>query len=146
MLGSTWKHVQDRNQSPATCSQERKGENPCQGSCGELQRGEVCDSSGSCGKLQRGVENQLNGDRLDYHSMQISDYVYVDKVFENLRQKLRLSSCTLDVSFDILNVSTMRWIFTPWMRSTLCHDQVIKWAKAKKGTFLHRLCFFFGNG
>ena len=25
----------------------------------------------------------------------------------------------------------MIYDFSPWMRSTLCHDQVIKWAKAK---------------
>ena len=37
----------------------------------------------------------------------------------------------LEQSIEILNVSTMMWRFTPWMRSTLCHDQVIKWATAK---------------
>ena len=31
VLGSTWKHVQDRTQNPATCSQERlTKDNPCQ--------------------------------------------------------------------------------------------------------------------
>ena len=37
----------------------------------------------------------------------------------------------LDQSFVFLNVSSVVWNFTPWMRSTLCHEQVIKWAKAK---------------
>ena len=31
----------------------------------------------------------------------------------------------------ILNVSTIEWTFTPWMRFTLLHDTVVKWAKAK---------------
>ena len=34
--------------------------------------------------------------------MQISDYPYVDKVFENLRKKLRLSSYTLDAKTNVL--------------------------------------------
>ena len=37
----------------------------------------------------------------------------------------------VDNSSDILNLSTTIFDFSPWMRSTLCHDQVIKWAKAK---------------
>ena len=32
---------------------------------------------------------------------------------------------------DLLNVSTMIYIFSPWTRSAQCHDQAIKWAKAK---------------
>ena len=34
--------------------------------------------------------------------MQISDYRYVEKVFENLRQKLRLSSYTFDAKTNVL--------------------------------------------
>ena len=34
-------------------------------------------------------------------------------------------------SFEILNLTTMMYDFSPWMRMTLCHDQRIKWAKAK---------------
>ena len=37
----------------------------------------------------------------------------------------------VNISFEILNLSTMTNDFYLWMRSTLCHDQVIKWAKAK---------------
>ena len=40
-------------------------------------------------------------------------------------------SLIVEQSFKTLNVSTMIWSVTLWMRSTLCHDQVIKWAKAK---------------
>ena len=88
MLGSTWKHVQDVF-SREECRQSVKeaAEN-----CSEVMCVTV---SGSCGKLQRGVENQLEKTRLDYHTLQISDYRYVDKV-ENLRQKLRLCSNTFD--------------------------------------------------
>ena len=34
-------------------------------------------------------------------------------------------------AFEILNLSTMMYDFSPWMRTTLCLDQAIKWAKAK---------------
>ena len=37
----------------------------------------------------------------------------------------------LEQSIEIQDVSTMIWNVTPWMRFTLCHDQVIKWAKLK---------------
>ena len=37
----------------------------------------------------------------------------------------------LEHSFEILNVSTMVWNVACWMRSTLCHEQVVKWATAK---------------
>ena len=32
-------------------------------------------------------------------------------------------------SFEILNLSAMMYDASPWMRLTLCHDQVIRWAK-----------------
>ena len=32
---------------------------------------------------------------------------------------------------EILNLSTMMYDFSPWMRMTRCHDQAIKRAKAK---------------
>ena len=34
-------------------------------------------------------------------------------------------------SFEILNLTTMLYDFSPWMRMTLCHDQPTKWAKTK---------------
>ena len=34
-------------------------------------------------------------------------------------------------TFEILNLSAMMYDFSPWMRMTLCHDHVIRWAKAK---------------
>ena len=37
----------------------------------------------------------------------------------------------LNQHHEILNVSTIEWRFTPWMKSTLLHDKVIKWADAK---------------
>ena len=37
----------------------------------------------------------------------------------------------LEQDFEILNVSTIEWTLTPWMRSTSLHDTVIKWAKEK---------------
>ena len=37
----------------------------------------------------------------------------------------------LDQDFEMLNVSTIEWTFSPWMRSTLQHDKDTEWAKAK---------------
>ena len=34
-------------------------------------------------------------------------------------------------TFEIMNVSKMMYTFSLWMRSTPCHDQAIKHAKAK---------------
>ena len=48
------------------------------------------------GKQMKDVKNHLEKTSLDFHNMQISDYRYVSKVFENLRQKLRLRSYALD--------------------------------------------------
>ena len=42
------------------------------------------------------LKNHLERTRLHFHNLQISDYPYVEKVFENLRQKLRLGSYVLD--------------------------------------------------
>ena len=77
VFGSTRKLARNKDQNPATCSKERN---------------EYIPGQGSCGKLQRGGENQLERTRLDHHNMQLSDCRYVEKVFENMRQKLRLSS------------------------------------------------------
>ena len=101
VLVSARKLERNKDQNPAMCAQERNEDSPRQGSCGKLQRGNVCDSSGSCGKLQRGVENHLERTRSDYHNMQISDNRYAEKVFENLRQKLRLCSNTLDAKTNV---------------------------------------------
>ena len=95
VLGGTRELARNKDQNPATCPQERNEDNP-------QQRGDVCESSGGCGKLQRGVDNPLERTRLDYHNMQISDSRYVEKVFENLRQKFRLCSCTLDAKTSVL--------------------------------------------
>ena len=37
----------------------------------------------------------------------------------------------LDQKREILNVSTLEWHFTPWMRSILRHDKALQWARAK---------------
>ena len=34
-------------------------------------------------------------------------------------------------SFEILNLCTMMYDVSPWMRMTLCHDQAMRWANAK---------------
>ena len=34
-------------------------------------------------------------------------------------------------SFEVLNLPTTTYDFSPWMRTSLCHDQVITWARAK---------------
>ena len=51
----------------------------------------VCERSVGAGRPVQVFENQLARTQLDYHHMQISDDQYLEKVFENLRQKLNLS-------------------------------------------------------
>ena len=67
VFGSTGKLARNKDQNPATCSQERKKDIP---------------GEGTCGKLQRGFENQLDRTRIDNHNVQISDYRYVDSLWE----------------------------------------------------------------
>ena len=57
---------------------------------------------------------------------------YRNTNFEELKTLFDITlRLIVENSFEILNLSTMTCDFSPWMRSTLCHDQVIKWAKAK---------------
>ena len=65
-------------------------------------RSDVCERSGSSSGPVRGVENQLEITRLDFHNMQICDYRYVEEVFEDIRQTLRLSSYELDEKTNVL--------------------------------------------
>ena len=51
----------------------------------------ACERSGSIGTPVRGVENQFARTRLDFHNMQVSDNQHVEKVLDNLRQRLNLS-------------------------------------------------------
>ena len=44
--------------------------------------------------------------------------------FVELRRRL-----ILERECEILNVSTIVWLFTLWMRSMLLHDKEINWAK-----------------
>ena len=83
---SCWKLQQDRNPNPVTVSQVWKEDKPSQRSCEKLQQGNVCDSSGSCGKLQQAIEIQLETTRLEYHNLQVTDYEYVEKVFDSPSQ------------------------------------------------------------
>ena len=48
------------------------------------------------------------------------------KTLFDITQKLILNQKN-----EILNVSTIEWQFTSWMRSTLLHDKALKLAKAK---------------
>ena len=61
----------------------------------------------------------------------------VQNIFD-ITQKLKL-----DHQDDILNVTTINWTAPPWARSTLTHDQVVRWTKAKS-TCLLRFCLVLG--
>ena len=121
--------VQNRVQNPETCSQVWTGDNQSQRSCGEQKRctaqvvmldssrncwklqrdyvqGNMPKSSGRCRKLQRGIEIQLQTTRLDHHNLQATDYMYVEKVFTNLRHKLNRSEN--DEMFD-LRTNVLIW-------------------------------------
>ena len=57
---------------------------------------------------------------------------YRNTNFEELKTLFDISQrLILENAHEILNVSTIEWDFPSWMRSTLLHDKVIKWAKAK---------------
>ena len=47
--------------------------------------------------------------------------------FEELKTLFDITQrLVLDQDFEILNVSSIEWTFTPWVRSTLLHDKVVK--------------------
>ena len=77
--GSTWTPVQGRDQNPATSSQERQQDNPCQGSIWKQLQSDVCERSGNSWKQVQGVENHLERKRLHFHNVQISDYLTFDR-------------------------------------------------------------------
>ena len=63
-----------------------------------------------------------------------NDYLiaYKNTNFDALKALFDITQkSVLDQDFEILYVSTFAWTFAPWMRSTLLHDKVIKWAKGK---------------
>ena len=52
--------------------------------------------------------------------------------FEELKMLFDITlRLIVEESFELLNVSTTENTCSLWIRSTLCHDQAIKWAKAK---------------
>ena len=51
----------------------------------------------------------------------------------------------LEQNFEIPNVSSTEWTFTPWMRSTLLYDKVIKWTNAKVQHVHSNLVFCLGQ-
>ena len=65
VLGSTGKLARNKDQNPATCSQQRNEDFPGQG---------------SCEKLQRGVENQAEKTKLHFHKTRshvgLSDFLF----------------------------------------------------------------------
>ena len=59
-------------------------------------------------------------------------FAYGNTNFEELKTLFDTTQrLILNHEFEIPIVSTIVWTFSPWMRSTLLHDKVIKWAKAK---------------
>ena len=68
--------------------------------------------------VHHGVQNQKN----------LVEYKNTN--FEELKTLFDITlRLIVEQSFEILNVSTMIYTFSPWMRSTLCLDQAIKWTK-----------------
>ena len=52
--------------------------------------------------------------------------------FEGIKTLFNISLMLIaENSFEILNLATMMYDFSPWMTMTLRHDQAIKWAKTK---------------
>ena len=58
--------------------------------------------------------------------------VYWNTNFEELKNLIDITQrLILEHEAEILNVSPIGWTASSWTRSTLLHDQVIKWTKAK---------------
>ena len=61
---------------------------------------------------------------------------YRNTYFEDLKNLFATTQrVILEHAAEILNVSTTGWKVASWTRSTLMHNQVIKWAKAKVHVF-----------
>ena len=112
--GSTGALVRDRVRNPATSSQEWQHDNPCLRSTRTLVQRGACERAGSIWKLVQGVADQLARTRLDFHRMQICDYQYVEKVFENLPQKLNHSR-----DAQVLNEKTNALIWGLFLSATM---------------------------
>ena len=83
---SAEKSVRDTVENSSSTSQVlHRGENPFSSSGRPVR---VCVRTFKCGRdLVRGIQNQLARTKLAYHNLQISDHLYLEKVFTNLRQK-----------------------------------------------------------
>ena len=89
--GSTGKLARHRSQNPTTHSQEwQEDDNPFQ----------------CTWKRARHLENQLGRTRLDYHSPQVSDSSYIEKVLKTLRQKL---NCSENDKMRDMNTNVLIW-------------------------------------
>ena len=77
---SAERSVRDSVKNPTVCSEEwQRDDNPFS-SAGGTTAGD--------GRLVRGIQIQLARTKLAYHNLQISDSLYLEKVFTNVRQKL----------------------------------------------------------
>ena len=112
-----------------------------------------------------GMENQLSSSGIFSHDTQHcrfskrfrTDWHLVAQVLKHLKtetssclrsttteekqKRKKFVSMIVENSFEILNLSTMICDFFPWLRSTLCHDQVIKWARAKMHVYSDSILF-----
>ena len=61
---------------------------------------DVCERSGALGNRCKVLK--IERTMLRFHNMQISDYRYVDKIFENFRQKWCLKSNVFDEKTSVL--------------------------------------------
>ena len=70
----------------------------------KLVRSGECASSGSTRKLVRGDDNQIERTRVGFRDMQISNRQYLERVFQNLRQRLNLAeeAPVLDLMTNVL--------------------------------------------
>ena len=56
---------------------------------------------------------------------------YKNTNFEELQNLFDITQKLVHMQGEILDVKTIEWTSLSWTRSTLSHDQVMKWTKAK---------------
>ena len=113
---SVRKLMRNSNQDPTANSQERRRDDTLSSSTRTLVRSGESANSARTRKLERGDDIQIGRTRLEFHNMQVSDYRYLEKVFNNLRQKVELAEEAPVIGVEALKTNVLIWgLFTGWI-------------------------------
>ena len=73
-----------------------------------MRSGESANSA-SVRKLEGGGDIQIGRSKMEFHSMQISDHQYLERVFKNLRKKLNLAEDAPVIGIEALKTNVLIW-------------------------------------